>query len=253
MRGYRNVNLNIGLMTLPVTIATYASETSDPRGEVVGPNGEALRQVYVNDDGTEVSRDETKRSFDGRVLTQEELKNINAECKIEDLEIQELCPVDQIDNLRVQKSYYIYPNRKSGNPRVFKTFVEALKKTKRAAIVKWTPSSRQQLLALRVEDNMLVGTALAFAGDVKEADNDVTGFQSEKVAKKELDLAIQLLDAIGGEGDALYAAYDEAIPMKRELIEGTRQIEDKDEKAPPKDAAQDFLADLEASIEQVKS
>lgn len=259
MKAYRNVNLTIGLMTLPVSIASYASETSDPRPTVVGPEGQKLRQIYVyadEDDLREVFKDETKRDFDGKVVSQEELRNISAACKIEDLEIQEVCDLKQIDNLRAQKSFYVYPNKKTGNPRVFKTFVDALKKTKKAAIVKWTPSSRQQLLALKVEkkgsDDVLVGTALSFSTDVQEVDTDVTGFNSEKVEKRELDMAIQLLDAIGGEGDALHASCDEAIAMKRELIDGTRELPAQVSAEENQEKAQSFLADMEASLEAIE-
>jgi non-homologous end joining protein Ku len=245
MKPYRNVNLTFGLMTLPVSIAAYTGGTSDPRPKVVGKKGEAVKQVYVDEAGKQVSKDVTKRSFNGKVVTQDELEQINAACKISDLEILEVCPLAKVDKLRTQKSYYIFSNKSTGNPEVFATFVKALGKTK-TAVVKWTPSTRQELLALQVVDGNLIGTALAFAGDVKEADSDVTAHQAVKVGKKELELATQLIEAYEGDGSTLDTAQDDAIQLKQDLISGkTSAPEITGEENQAK--AKSFLADLEAS------
>lgn len=253
MRAYRNVNLNIpgGMISLPVSIAN-AVGSSDPRPKVVGPNGEKVKQVYVNDVGEQVDYSVTKRDFDGKIVSQEDLKAIDESCKIENLEIIEICDKADVDFTRAQGAYYVYSHKKTGNPQAFGLFVQALAKRNGVALVKWTPSTRQQLLALHVDHRgCLVGTSLAFNVDFKEADEDVLAHNEFEIGEKELELAGKLLDTVSGNGDALLSEYDEAAEKRRELIANGEVPEptEADEKPNPGN----LMAALEASIEQVQS
>lgn len=250
MRAYRNVNLTLpgGLISLPISIATATGETRDPSPKVVGPEGEALRQAYLNDAGEEVDAAITKRDFDGKLLTQEQLADIKEQTKITDLEILEVAPVKKIDHARIKSSYYIYSHKKNGNSQAFATFVAVLAKKKAAAIVKWTPSSRQQLLALYPEGKVLRAVALAFGEDVKQPDDDVKSHLSEKVDPAAVEMLSQILESVEGDGESLENEVDEAIALKQKLIAG-ESIPASETKAqtPGKDFAEDLAKALKAT------
>lgn len=253
MRAYRNVNLNLpgALISLPVSIAkAVVANGNDPRLEVVGPEGEDLRQVYVDAEGTEVDRKDTLRKAPtGTLISQDQLSEINEQTKLTDLTIQEVVPVSAIQQRRVLGSYYVYSNKKHGNEKAFATFCKALKKVKSAAVVKWTPSSRQQLLCLYPEGDALLAVAVAFAEDDKAPDEDVVGHAAITVNKAEVDLAAQLLERVKGDGSILDQEEDEALPLKAKLLEGGSVAPAKESVAKP--AGPDFTAQLEAALAAV--
>jgi non-homologous end joining protein Ku len=255
MKAYRNVSLNLpgGMISLPVSIAK-ATGNNDLSAKVVGPDGGALRQVYLDGADKEVPAAQTQREIEGRVVSQDELKEINDSCKLTDLDIIEVAPLSAVDFRRVTGSYYIYANKKSGNPRALALFIEALKKLKCGAVVKWTPSSRQQLLFLYPDkdENTLVGVAVCFAADWRSPDEDVLSHASEKPQKQEVDLAVQILETVKTDGVALASEYDEAIQRKKDLIEG-REVDDLPEAIPTASTDGDkLLKQLQASVEQTK-
>ncbi len=253
MRPYRNVNLTLpgAMISLPVSLTRTASAPADPKFDVVGPNGEDLVPVYVDANDKQIKREDTKRrSPDGKVFTQEQLKQINDACKIDDLQIIEIAPKSAVNLLRVEKNYHVYPNKKNGNARAFATFVKALERTNGVAVVKWTPSSRQELLAIFPADGELVAAAMSFADDFKDADDDVIGWQSEQVSDQEAELAEKLLNTVMGDGSSLAEAKDDAIALKRDLLAGGEVPETAEVTAEP--AGADLVDQLQRALDAVE-
>lgn len=240
------------MLSLPVSITQTAGGGDDPRLATVGPNGEKLRQTYLIDGtDTEVSRDDTKRQFGDRLITQEEIAAINKQCQITDLDILEIAPRDSVDERRVTKHYYVYPHAKNGNPKAFNMFYEALVKVNGCAVVKWTPSSRQELLAIYPDgDGCLIAAGLAFAGDFKEPDSDVNGHGETEASEAEVEMATKLLTAVMGDGSTLDTAADDAVALKKDLLNGAVvEIAPQEEVAP---AGDDLVGALQASLDALK-
>ena len=223
MRAYRNLNLNLpgGMISLPVSIAPVIDKTdAGERAKVVGPNGEKVSQVYVDESGNQVDRDLTKRQFGDKVVDQESLKAINDACKIKSLDIIEICDKDDVDFSCASGAYFIYSHKKNGNANALGLFAKALDSVGGAALVKWTPSSRQQMLAIHVRrDGALIATALPFGVDVREADEEVLAHTQVETDEAQLELAETLLKTVYGNGSALVDQVDEALPLREELIE----------------------------------
>jgi len=257
MRAYRNVNLTLpgNLVSMPVSVAkAVAPNGGDPRLAVVGPDGQKLRSVYLDEDGNEVDRGETLRQApNGTLLTQEQLSEVNAQTKLDDLSVQAVVPFAKVDMRRVSSAYFVFPNKKMGNKAQFATFVKALKQSKRAAVVKWTPSSRQQLLVLFPEGDTLLALAVGFSEDERTPDEDVTDWTDEKVNKADVDMAAQLLDAVADdEASVLDAEQDEALALKAELLNDPSKVQPKPE-AKPATSGVDMAAQLKASLDAVKA
>jgi non-homologous end joining protein Ku len=236
------------MISLPVSIAPVIDKTdAGERAKVVGPNGEKVSQVYVDENGNQVDRDLTKRQFGDKVVDQESLKAINEKCKIKNLDIIEISNKSDVDFSLATGSYFIYSHKKNGNPTALGLFVEALEEVGGAALVKWTPSSRQQLLAIHVrKDGALIGTALPFGIDIREADDEVLAHAQTKADAAQLELAKTLLGTVAGDGNTLNSAVDEALPLREELIESGKAPESVEDE--PKSNEDDLMAALQASI-----
>lgn len=254
MRAYRNVNLVLpgGLISLPISLSPVVGETAEPKGKVVGPEGESLTQVYMSDAGEVVDRAATLRDFDGRTLTQDQVKSITEQTKIEDFEILDVVAQSDIDFRRAKSSYFVYSHKKNGNHKAFNGLVQTLAKDNKAAVIKWTPTSRQQLLVLYPEGDALIGTTLAFAEDVKETDSDLTVHQDQEVSEQELDLFGQILSQVEG-SDALSVETDALIPLKQKLIAGEAvDLPEKSEAASPDNLLKALQANAEAVQKSAK-
>ncbi len=250
MRAYRNVNLNLpgGMISLPVSIAARIDKSAESsRPKVVGPNGEKVSQVYVDESGAQVDRDLTKRQFGDSIVTQEALKAIDEKCKIRNLDIIEVCDRSKVDLSLSTGSYFVYSHKKNGNANALGLFAQALSEVDGVALVKWTPSSRQQLLAIHVDkDGALVANALPFGVDIREADEEVLAHTGVELDEKQVELAKTLLGTVAGDGSTLTKAVDEALPLREELIE-SGEVPESVEEAPTA-TEDDLLAALEASI-----
>lgn len=250
MRAYRNLNLNLpgGMISLPVSVAPVIDKTDErEKATVVGPNGEKVSSVYVDEDGNQIDRSDTKRKFGEKVVDQESLKAINEACKIKSLDIIEICDKDDVDFSCASGAYFIYSHKKNGNANALGLFAKALAEIGGAALVKWTPSSRQQMLAIHVrKDGALIATALPFGVDVREADEEVLAHAQIEADDAQLELAKTLLKTVEGNGSALVDEVDEALPLREELIESGKAPEAvKDE---PKADEDNLMAALQASL-----
>jgi non-homologous end joining protein Ku len=242
------------MVSLPVSVAPAVSGgAGEPKMEVVGPNGEKLRQVYLTEDGgAQVDRDKTKREYNGRIVDQDDLTAIKEQTTIKNLDILEVCPKDKIDTRRIKGAYYVYSHKKNGNAKAFNVFVRGLAETGKVAVVKWTPAGRQQLLALYPDGEALTAVALAFAEDFREADDDVTAHAGEEVSEAEVEMAAKLLNSVAGDGESLAEEYDEAIILKKELLDGA-EVKTTTDGVEAKTAGADLLGDLEAALKAVES
>jgi non-homologous end joining protein Ku len=252
MKALSTTNLNVGLLNLPVQVCKATDSSKEASPKVVGPEGEELRQVYVDASGDEVERDVTKRSVNGKLFDQSEISEINDACKIKDLSIEEFVPVsDVLSSLNyTTDSYYIQSHTKNGYHQGFKALFDAMVKEKTAAITKWTPRSRQQLLAIYPdkESGALRAVALTFAADRRDPDEQVLAHQEAKVSKEEVAMAVQLINAVEPKG-YLDNAVDDAVERKQKLFEGGTPIEQAEE-VPA--SGGDLMAALEESVKAAK-
>lgn len=253
MRALKTTNLTFGLLNLSVQVCKAIGSTSEPQAKVVGPDGEEVTQVYVDKSENIVDRAVTKRRVGDKVFTQDALKEINEACAIQNLEIQEFVPKAWLPQERRTDTYYIQSDKKNGNLEHFKALIEGMKKRDVVALTKWTPRSRQQLLALYVDEDKgdaLVAVALSFAEDFKQPDEQVLAHNEVEVKPEVVDMAANLIQALEGDGTFLAEAKDDAIEKKRELIESGGKV--KLEKAEPTKNASDLMDQLAKSIDQVK-
>ena len=124
------------------------------------------------------------------VLTDEDLKSLPEE-RSREIEVVEFVPSEQIDEIRLDRSYFLEPE--SAAAKAYALLRRALEETDRTAIVQFSLRQKTRLGALRSRGNVLMLQSLLWDDEVREADfpnvkDDV------KVSPQELKMASSLID-----------------------------------------------------------
>ena len=124
------------------------------------------------------------------VLTDEDLKSLPEE-RSREIEVVEFVPSEQIDEIRLDRSYFLEPE--SAAAKAYALLRQALEETDRTAIVQFSLRQKTRLGALRSRGKVLMLQSLLWDDEVREADfpnvkDDV------KVSPQELKMASSLID-----------------------------------------------------------
>lgn len=180
--------------------------------------------VTLVEEGTmaRVSRDEVRRGVrkqDGTFIDcTEQLKAIEEETKLDQMEVVDFIDVGQIERARICDSYYVgADDPRAVNP--LKMVWEAMRAERRVAVVKWSMRSRQSLgvLVAHGRSGCLVLLKLAWAEDWREAPAKALSVKNAVVSPEEIMLARNLVAAMGGKTADLNALRDDAIERREEL------------------------------------
>jgi DNA end-binding protein Ku len=165
------------------------------------------------------------------------------------IEIKEFVPYEQIDPIYFERTYYVGPQ--DGADKVYTLLVEAMEEAGLAAIVTFFFRDREQLGCLRVRDGILLIEKMYYADEIRPDDDARPGRRS-KADKKELEMALSLIESFEGElkldryKDTYHERLLDVIRRKRkgETIEAPELEEP--------EAPVDLLAALRESVEQAK-
>lgn len=176
-------------------------------------------------------------------LTSEELKNLRVETE-GNIEIVGFVGTSEIDPVFYEKSYVVSVPSKS---KAFSLFRDALEKSKKIAIAKTILSTKFYYVAIRMMgDNMIMST-LYFNEEIIIPD----AVSSAKYTKKELDLAMKLIDSLKMKfkPEEYVDEYQENI--KDAIKEKQKGMKPKTVKAKRKNNIKDLMQALELSLKNV--
>lgn len=261
MKSIANTSLNLGLVSVPIQVFK-ATSSKDVSFSLCGPEGEAVEQVYrvTGTDRIIGTRNDCSRSYDGFKLDDDAITAIADAAKMEDgkdlkaLNISAFIPLSKVPFNRVTGWYFIGSNPKGGNISGFATIVKAMEKKKMAAVVKWVPRTRQEMMVLYVQKGILYGVSVSFAADVQEAAEPVTSHTDIKPDKALLDVAEQLIDTyVDKDAAVLDEMADSSVEKKLSLIEAARAGTPIEANAPEPAPTGDLFAALQASLDNAKA
>jgi len=186
-------------------------------------------------------------------LSKDEMAALAPE-KTRAIDVLDFVDIEEIDPMYFDSPYYLGPAE--GAEKAYSLLAAAMRSSGKAAITRFVFRNKEHLAALRSADGVLTLTTMRFADEVvapSELDDAIPDKQP-KVAKREREMAEQLIDSLSTEFDP--AAYrDEYREQLLSLIE--RKAEGKEIVAPEAEApkatkAPDLMAALEESIAAVK-
>ena len=178
------------------------------------------------------------------VFSKAELDNLKPD-KDKEIEVISFVKEGSVPPWYFEKSYFLNTEKKS---KAYNLFYEALKKTKRVALVKTVIGPKFYYGILKLVPNGIILTTLYFEEEVRIPDKNM----EVKVTNKELDLAVKLIESMDGEfkpheyKDEYQEALKKAIDAKLDGKKITKT------KSTNKKQINDLMKALEKSLKEKK-
>jgi DNA end-binding protein Ku len=195
-RSIASLTISFGLVAIPVKLySATKSEGTFSFNLLHKGCGSRLKQQYIcQKEGVIVERDQMVKGYEFAKdqyvqFSNEEIKQLE-EVGTHSVDISEFVPIEAIDPVYFDKTYYLAPDKGAAKP--YALLVEALKESKRCADAHWASRGKSHIEALRPVGDVLTMQQLYFATDVRPATElDVAKMD---VKPQELKLARQLID-----------------------------------------------------------
>jgi DNA end-binding protein Ku len=255
-RSIGSLTVSFGLVAIPVKLFTANQSSNAISFNLLHKaDGSRLRQQYIcQKDGAVVERDDMVKGYEFAKdqyvrFTPEEIKAMD-EAGSHAVEISEFVPIESIDPVYYDKTYYLAPDKGAAKP--YALLTEALKQAKRCGVGRWAARGKGYLVILRPIGDVLAMQQLHYAADVRTASE--VEIPKPEVKPAELKLAQQLIDAQTSEKFDPEAYKDEVrgrieAAIKKKVEEG--QEITMAEPPPPGDGKViDLMEALRASLEK---
>lgn len=195
-RSIGSLTISFGLVAIPVKLYTATQSANAISFNLLHKGcGSRLKQQYVcQKDGSIVERDEMVKGYEFAkdqyvTFAPEEIKALE-EAGTHAVEISEFVPVESIDPVYFDKTYYLAPDKGAARP--YGLLTEALKQSGRCAVGRWAARGKAYIVLLRPVGDVLTMQQLHFSADVRTTEEiDVP---KPDVKPAELKLAQQLIE-----------------------------------------------------------
>jgi DNA end-binding protein Ku len=197
-RAMGSATVSFGLVAIPVKLYSTGDSSESVRFNMMHRAcGTRLQyRYYCPTDETFVERDEIAKGYEfakGQyvLFSDEELKAVSPE-PTNAIDIGEFVPLDQVDPIYFEKSYYLGPDKGGAKP--YRLLAEAMKKSGQAAVARYAARGKDYLVLLRPFDQGLIMQQLRYADEIRAFSEVPVGEGAVKAS--ELDLALKLIDQI---------------------------------------------------------
>ncbi len=195
-RSIGSLTISFGLVAIPVKLYSATQSTNAISFNLLHKGcGSRLKQQYIcAKEGVVVERDQMVKGYEFAKdqyvqFTPEEIKALE-EAGTHAIDISEFVPIESIDPVYFDKTYYLAPDKGAAKP--YTLLTEALKDSKRCAIGRWAARGKAYLVVLRPIGDVLAMQQLHFAADVRSVEE--IEIPKADVKPAELKLAQQLID-----------------------------------------------------------
>jgi DNA end-binding protein Ku len=253
--------ISFGLLNVPVKLYSAVARRGISLREIRESDGARIRHRRIAEGSEEeVPYGEIVKAFeitpDSYVpLSKDEMAALAPE-KTRAIEVQDFVDLDQIDPIYFDSPYYLGPA--DGAEKAYSLLAQAMEESGKVAIARFVFRNKEHLAALRpTSDGVLTLTTMRFADEVVSPSEleDVLPEGEQKVAKKEVEMAEQLIDSLTTEfdPDAYRDEYrEELLALIERKAEGKDVLTAPETEEPKPTAAPDLMSALEESIAAVK-
>ncbi len=255
-RSIGSLTVSFGLVAIPVKLFTANQSSNAISFNLLHKaDGSRLKQQYIcQKDGAVVERDDMVKGYEFAKdqyvrFAPEEIKALE-EVGSHAVEISEFVPIESVDPVYYDKTYYLAPDKGAAKP--YALLTEALKQAGRCGVGRWAARGKGYLVILRPIGDVLAMQQLHYAADVRRASE--VEIPKPEVKPAELKLAQQLIDAQTAEKfdpdtykDEVRGRIEAAIKKKVDEGQEITMIEP----APPGEGKViDLMEALRASLEK---
>jgi DNA end-binding protein Ku len=251
--------ISFGLLNVPVKLYSAVARRNIALREIRDSDSARIKHRRVAE-GTdeEVPYENIVKAYElspGQYvpLSKDEMSALAPE-KTRAIDVQDFVDIEEIDPMYFDSPYYLGPA--DGAEKAYSLLASAMESSGKAAIARFVFRNKEHLSAIRASDGVLTLTTMRFHDEVVPPGDldDALPDKKPKVAKKERQMAEQLIDSLSTEFEP-NSYRDEYREQLLGLIE--RKAEGKEIVAPEAEApketkAPDLMAALEESIAAVK-
>ncbi len=254
-RSIGSVTISFGLVAIPVKLYSATQSANAISFNLLHKGcGSRLKQQYLClKEGTVVERDDMVKGYEfakDQYVTFEpqEIKAME-EAGTHAIEIAEFVPIESIDPVYFDRTYYLAPDKGGAKP--YALLTEALRQAKRCAVGRWAARGKAYIVMLRPVGDMLAMQQLHFAADVRPASE--IEIPKQEVKPAELTLAQKLIDQQAADSFDAAAYTDELRARIQAAVEkkvAGQQISVADFPAEGGGKVIDLMEALRASLEK---
>ena len=205
---------------------------------------EAITHSYELDSGKTV------------IVTDDDLEAVEPR-KTRTIDIEDFVDLAEVDPIYFDHPYWLVPaGDDEGSTRAYRLLLGVMEQTDHAALGRFVMRAKEYLAIVRARDGALSLTTMRFHDEVRSTkDVPSASGKSTKPAKKELDAAVSLIEALGADWkpdrykDEYRKRLQKVVQRKRKGQE-VEVPEDTDDQPSP---VPDLMAALEESLKQAKA
>lgn len=251
--------ISFGLLNVPVRLFSAVARRNIALREIRESDNARIKHKRVAE-GTdeEVPYENIVKAYEltpGQYvpLSKDEMAALAPE-KTRAIDVQDFVDIEEIDPMYFDSPYYLGPAE--GAEKAYSLLAAAMESSGKAAISRFVFRNKEHLAAIRATDGVLTLTTMRFHDEVvppSELD-DALPDKKPKVAKREQEMAEQLIDSLSTEfePDAYKDEYREQLLALIEQKAEGKEIVAPEAEAPKATKAPDLMAALEESIAAVK-
>ena len=252
--------LSFGLVNVPVALYSGVRDTDVHFRQLHAKDHVPVEtRRFCKDEDAEVPWDEIAHGYeleDGEevILTDAELATA-APRRTRTIDIEAFVDVEDVDPIHFDHPYVLVPaGDAEGTLRAYRLLLEVMGRTDRAALGRFVMRTKEYLAIIRERRGRLVLTTMRFHDEVRPAKDVPTPTKKDRPAKKEVDGAVKLIEALSTDWDP--SRYEDTYQKRlKQVIRRKRKgqtVEAPDvEKAPP--PVPDLMEALERSLADAKA
>lgn len=252
--------ISFGLLNVPVRLYSAVARRSIALREIRESDSARIKHRRVAE-GTdeEVPYENIVKAYElspGQYvpLSKDEMAAMAPE-KTRAIDVQDFVDIEEIDPMYFDSPYYLGPAE--GAEKAYSLLAAAMESSGKAAISRFVFRNKEHLAAIRASEGVLTLTTMRFHDEVvppSELDDSLPD-KKPKVAKREREMAEQLIDSLSTDFDP--GAYrdeyrEQLLALIEQKAEGKEIVAPPEAEAPKETKAPDLMAALEESIAAVK-
>src|SRR3954447_4105519 len=201
-------SLSFGLVNVPVALLSAVRDMDLHFRQLHEKDKSPIEtQRWCSEEEKEVPFEAVTRSYEldnGKavIVTDEDLEAVEPR-KTRTIDIEQFVELADVDPIYFDHPYWLVPaGDDEGATRAYKLLLGVMESTDRAALGRFVMRAKEHLAIVRARDGALTLTTMRFHDEVRSASDvpSATG-KTAKPAKKELDAAVALIEALAADWD----------------------------------------------------
>src|SRR3954464_3724807 len=254
-------SLSFGLVNVPVQLVSAVRDLDLHFRQLHEKDKSPIEtQRWCSDEDKEVPYEAITRSYEldsGKqvLVTDEDLEAVEPR-KTRTIDIEQFVDLADIDPIYFDHPYWLVPaGDDEGATRAYRLLLGVMEKSDRAALGRFVMRAKEHLAIVRGRDGALTLTTMRFADEVRPVkDVPSASGKTTKPAKKELDAAVSLIEALGADWDP--DKYEDRYRKRLQKVVNKKRkgqkIEAPEGAGDTPDAVPDLMAALEESLKNAR-